>query len=164
VPSTRTKEGLLFKSYPGGGKELIGSPKGASCRREYGLRLMQIAGQHACAYCGADFTSAYEVWLTMALDHVVPTRTGEDAGISEKWLHDYMNLVLACGACNSFKNRDLLPAGTSVATLDEFLDLRDRVFVERKAQIMQAREEERRFHETRPWQQRNASGKTSASV
>ena len=71
----RTKESLSFKSYPGGGKERIGSPRGASCRREYGLRLTQIAGQHTCAYCGADFTSAYEFWLTMALDHVVPTHT-----------------------------------------------------------------------------------------
>lgn len=112
----RTKESLPFKSYPGGGKERIGSPKGASCRREYGLRLTQIAGQHTCAYCGADFPSAYEVWLTTALDHVVPTRTGEDAGIPEEWLHDYVIRVLGCGACNSFKNRYLLPAGTSVAT------------------------------------------------
>jgi hypothetical protein len=144
---------LPFDLYPGAGRQLLEqTPKGSNCRWEYGLKLMRLTGQTRCAYCDADFTASYEVWLTMALDHVVPTSVCIAAKIPVSWTGDYSNTVLACAACNGFCNR-YRPSVKFVEpmTLDGFYDLRDRVFEERKEKIRERHSQERTFFEGKPW-------------
>jgi hypothetical protein len=91
----------------------------------------------------------------MAVDHVVPRRAGEGAGIPVEWLEDYSNLVLCCIPCNSFLNRwgfDPQTLDERVDSLDAFCALRDRVFQERKAKILARREQERKYYEQRQWE------------
>lgn len=144
---------LPFESYPGGGRELLGRVRGANCRREYGLTFMRRTGQTRCAYCGMDFAIAYETWLTMALDHVVPTSVCTSLGVPDEWREDYSNRVLACAACNGFRNR-YKPTIDVVEplTLDVFYDLRDHIFAERKDLIAASHESEREFFDGRPWE------------
>jgi hypothetical protein len=142
-----------FDSYPSAGRALFKvRAKGSNCRWEYGLQLMKLTGQKTCAYCDVDFTTAYAVWLTMALDHVVPSSVCKANNIPEDWAWDYSNTVLACGACNGFCNRykPSIPVGESL-TLEGFYDLRDRIFEERKQKIKARHLEERAFFERNPW-------------
>lgn len=141
-----------FDEYPGSGRELIGRVSGANCRHEYGLQFMRNTGQTTCAYCGADFAGSYETWLTMALDHVVPTSVCRKLGIPDEWADDCANKVLACAACNSFGNR-YVPTDSPPKPigLDDFLALRDRVFAERKEIIGRRHQSERAFFDRRPW-------------
>lgn len=141
-----------FDKYPEGGRKLIGSVSGSNCRHEYCLDFMRKTGQKECAYCGLDFTASYETWLAIALDHVVPRGFCERRRIKLAWSEDASNKVLACAACNSFHNRYTPSAKWSKPkSLDEFYDLRDAVFEERKKLISQKHEEERDFFRSKPW-------------
>ncbi len=141
-----------FDGYPGGGRTLLGRVSGTNCRRGYGLQLMRITGQTVCACCGGDFASTYETWLTMALDHVVPTSVCVAMRIPFEWREDASNRVLACGACNGFHNRYLSPVEASrPLTLDEFYDLRERIFAKRRELIAQSHISDRAFFESSPW-------------
>lgn len=143
---------LPFDEYPGGGRTPLGPVKGTNCRHQYGLEFMQKTGQTKCAYCGEDFVGSYRTWLTMALDHVVPASACAALGIPAEWQEDVTNKVLACAACNSFRNRYKPPADVRCPkTREAFFDLRDRVFAERKKAILQRHEEEAAFFGTRPW-------------
>jgi 5-methylcytosine-specific restriction endonuclease McrA len=142
-----------FNEYPGKGRKLLGRVSGGNCHHEYGLKFMRRTGQRKCAYCGVDFTSSYEVWLTMALDHVVPVSVCASLGIPVDWREDISNRVLSCAACNGFRNRYTVPeAVPKPRTLDEFYDLRDRIFAERKKLITESHRAERRFFESKPWE------------
>lgn len=137
---------IPFDEYPGGGRTLLGPVKGANCRHEYGLQFMRKTGQTRCAYCSADFARSYETWLTMALDHVVPVGVCTELGIPAEWQEDITNKVLACAACNSFRNRYKPPADVSCPkTQDDFFDLRDRIFAERRKAILERHDSERAF-------------------
>ena len=137
---------IPFDEYPDGGRVLLGQVKGANCRHEYGLQFMQKTSQTKCAYCGADFAESYDIWLTMTLDHVVPVSVCAAFGILAEWQEDITNKVLACAACNSFRNRYKPPADVECPkTLGAFYDLRDRIFTERKKAIQERHESEKAF-------------------
>ena len=141
-----------FAYYPGEGRALLGSVGNGTCRHHYGLRFMRITEQTTCAYCGLDFAANYRNWLQMALDHVVPTRTGTAKGISHEWLNDTSNKVLACAACNTFQNRYQLPNDEPrPQSLEEFYQLRDHVFLARKAKVEQSHLQERAFFDKHSW-------------
>jgi hypothetical protein len=145
---------LPFEDYPGGGRVLLGRVGGANCRRGYGLKFMQKTKQTHCAYCGLDFASSYQNWLQMALDHVVPTSVGKCLGVSNEWVDDMANKVLACAACNGFGNRYKAAVGTICpSTLEAFFDLRDAIFTERKMLVAKRHEDERAFFERRLWEE-----------
>jgi len=149
-----------FDSYPHGGRALLGRVKGANCRREYGLRFMQVTGQTACAYCGLDFAAAYENWLQMALDHVVPSSVCKGFSLPDEWADDSSNKVLACAACNGFDNRYRVSVQAECPlTLEAFYALRDRIFAERKARIAERHRTEREFFERRLWEKRPENAK-----
>ncbi len=141
---------LLFESYPKQGRDLIGAFVGSNCRQGYGLKFMKETGQTCCAYCGLDFTK-YENWLQMALDHVVPVSVckGMSNPDIEKWMNDGSNRVLACATCNGFDNHYQPVSQEYPRSLEDFYDLRDRVFVERKKRIKERIEKERHFFETK---------------
>ena len=141
-----------FDEYPSGGRVPLGMVKGANCRHEYGLQFMKKTHQTKCAYCGLDFAASYEAWLTMALDHVVPVSVCRALGIPAEWQEDITNKVLACAACNSFRNRYRSPADVECPqTLDAFYNLRDRIFTERKKAILERHESERDFFNALSW-------------
>jgi len=147
---------LLFVSYPSEGRALIARVKGnGGCRCGYGLRHQQYTGQTCCAYCGLDFTSRYENWLMMALDHVVPASVCLEASIPIEWMDDHANRVLCCSACNGFKNR-WQPAEPLVCptSLEGFFDLRDSIFVIRREHILQSQADARAFFERKLWDNR----------
>ena len=130
----------------------MGAWRGANARHEYGLEFMRLTGQRRCAYCDTDLTSTYQLWLTLVLDHVIPVKMCKSLGVPSDWCWDYSNAALACAACNGFCNRyaptfAIVPPGT----LEDFWDLRDKVFEERKQMIAARHKEEHDFFEQRPW-------------
>ena len=144
---------LPFDSYPHGGRQLLGVTKGANARHEYGHKFMQLTGQRRCAYCGTDLAATYEAWLTLVLDHAIPVSLCNSIQIPQQWCWDYSNAVLSCGACNGFCNRysptfKVVPPNT----LEDFYDLRDKIFDERKKLIAARHEEERQFFNARSWE------------
>ena len=142
-----------FDSYPKNGREHLGQVKGANCRHEYGLKFMQKTKQTKCAYCGVDFSTSFETWLTMSLDHVVPVSVCTKLGISLDKREDVTNMVLSCGACNAFCNRYKPKEGIREPEgWEEFYDLRDRIFTERKGLIEKSRKEEETFFNKRLWE------------
>lgn len=144
---------LPFANYPDQGRKLLGPVSGGNCRYGYGLKFQRLTRQDHCAYCGLDLVSTYENWLTMALDHVIPDNVCKSMGVSEEWNQDYSNRVLCCTACNTFGNRYKPTSVKIPKTLEEFYDLRDKIFAERKALILERHKKEHLFFETKPWTQ-----------
>lgn len=141
-----SREKLPFYSYPGGGRILMEKLRGGDCRHGYGYDLMRITDQTKCAYCGLDFTKNCENWLQLMLDHVVPRKTGRERGIRLDWLDNGANKVPACPACNGYLNRFQLDGGSySIRSLDEFFNLRDKVFLDRKTAIQARKNKEAAF-------------------
>jgi hypothetical protein len=143
---------MPFDAYPHRGRRPIGRLTGDNCRHEYGLRLQKLIGLNKCAYCGLNFVDTYDHWLMMAVDHIVPTHAGKELGISPEWLEDYWNTVLCCSACHEFGNLSPLETDlTCPETSEEFIALRDRLFVERKRYVLLSHEHELAFFDERPW-------------
>jgi len=147
---------LPFDDYPDRGNKLLGLLRGSNCRREYGLKFMQLTRQRRCAYCEVDLTTNYEVWLTMVLDHAFPVSLCRRLEIPEEWCWDLSNLVLACGACNGFCNR-YEPSFSMIRPLsiEDFYKLRDEMFTERKKLICERHGEERAFFQLKSWEEPN---------
>jgi hypothetical protein len=144
-----------FDSYPHEGRALLGVVRGSNCRHGYGLQFMQITGQTSCAYCDKDLVCSRETWLNLALDHVVPTSICNGLGLVPDWVDDCANRVLACSACNGFANRfKPLYEVLCPLSLDDFFNLRDRIFAERKSLIRARHEDERTFFNRRMWEAR----------
>lgn len=144
-----------FDSFPDGGKKRLGIPKpgNASCRTGYGKSVQHLTGQTACAYCGVDLTTDYYRWLLLTVDHVVPRGVGTTAEIPTEFIEDAFNLVIACGGCNGFANHYKWKGEIPPEWTDEtFMELRDRIFQERKQAIEIRREKELALFATRPWE------------
>lgn len=138
---------LPFDNYPDNGRKLLGQARGDNCRHGYGLHFIKLTRQTTCAYCGIDLTQIYENWLNMALDHVIPQSVCNAWGIPEEWREDYSNRVLCCTTCNTFGNRYTPKDFKCPTTLEEFHNLRDAIFIERKRRILERHEKERAFFE-----------------
>jgi len=115
-----------------------------TARHGYGVPVFEQCG-YACVYCGLDMLTTYEAWLQLSVDHVVP-RQMIAAGYPKLWIEDMANLVTCCRSCNEFGNHfrldDAVPASPA-----GFFDLRDRVFVQRRARLALAHARERRAYE-----------------
>ncbi len=134
---------LPFATYPSGGRSLVGRPKGDLARRGYGRDVLAWCG-FDCAYCGLDMAT-FEGWLQLSVDHVVPQQATA-VGFPADWILDAANLVACCRSCNDFNNRD--PVVDPVPpTLDAFFDLRDRLYLARRARIIDRRADERAWFE-----------------
>jgi hypothetical protein len=142
---------LPFNSYPNYGRKLLGQVRGDSCRHGYGLEFMRLTGQTKCAYCGIDLAETYENWLNMALDHVVPHSICQTWKVPAEWREDYSNRVLSCTTCNTFGNRYSPKTLSCPSTLEEFYNIRDAIFIERKNLILDRHRKERFFFDKRPW-------------
>jgi hypothetical protein len=150
--SSQNEQPLPFTSYPQHGCALLGRTSKGNCRHGYGLKFIRLTKQSRCAYCGLDLLSEYENWLNMALDHVVPRNACLEWDLPEDWCEDYSNRVLCCAACNTFRNRYTpYQDFERPVTLEQFYDLRDAIFLQRKALIKQKHTEEREFFNSTPW-------------
>lgn len=138
----------VFELYPGKGRKSLGIVRGSNSRHEYCSKLIQLTGQKCCAYCGIDLVETYDAWLSMVLDHVVPVSVCKVLNIPVELAWDYSNTVLACAACNGFCNR-YRPSVASIdpTNLNDFYNLRDQIFLERKAKIQERRENEKQYYE-----------------
>jgi 5-methylcytosine-specific restriction endonuclease McrA len=151
-PSESDFDGLPFSQYPGQGRVLLGRRSGEACRHGYGLTLQTLTAISRCGYCGLDFTSSYQHWLLMQVDHAVPVKMGKRLRIPMNWLDDYANCVLACSACNTFDNQyDDFSVVAGPDSLNSFFDLRDRIFHARKPRILRCHQAEKEFFESTPW-------------
>lgn len=137
---------LPFPSYPQGGRTLLGKPcwGDGTARRSYGVKALEWCG-YRCAYCGLDLSS-FEGWLQLSIDHVIPQQM-QAAGYPWECVLDAINVVAACMACNGYFNRDPV-VGEVPTALEAFCDIRDRIFSERKARILERRETERAWFNT----------------
>ena len=106
---------------------------------------MAVSGYLREANVGMPFELAFLVF-PIALHEATRSR------LPINWLEDYSNLVLACSACNGFKNQYKLPEEMLLPqSLDEFFDLRDQVFRWRVPLINECRKAENEFFQTEPW-------------
>jgi len=138
-----TIESLPFDSYPDGGRSLLGKPKGDLARRGYGRQPLAWCG-FACAYCGLDM-SVFEGWLQLSVDHVIPQQSVA-SGLPAGWVLDATNIVACCRSCNDLFNRD--PHVDAVPeSIEAFYDLRDRLYLARRARIIERRAKERVWFE-----------------
>lgn len=91
-------------------------------------------------------TESYDSWLDLSIDHVIPGRTVTGLAWPREWVDDLANLVTCCRACNEFLNgyRVVDPPPT---TADEFLALRDRHFLAKRAWVIERHVRERDWYE-----------------
>ena len=137
-----------FDDYPQGGDTILCNKlSSANTRRKDGHWLVK-RGQSSCAYCEMSLIDSYEHWLLLTVDHVIPRKEGHRLRIPRDWRESYSNIVLACSGCNGFRNRYEISWQEHKEFLSEseFLELRDRVFQERKALIEKARNREKHFY------------------
>lgn len=120
-----------FARYASGGSELLGTPGAGdgSARHGYGRPVFAECG-YQCVYCAFDMGAPYEAWLNLSVDHVVPAHLVK-AGWPREWILDRINLVTCCRACNEFLN-GYRTADAPPTSFADFIDLRDRVFDEKK--------------------------------
>lgn len=133
----------FFERYPEEGKKLIGQPRGATARHDYGPQVAEYSGW-ACAYCSRDLLHSYEAWLDLQIDHVIPCYLIK-RGFNERWVLDIANCVACCSACNAFLNGYRVNEENRPLTEEDFFELRDHVFAEKKKKAQQRHEEEKQY-------------------
>lgn len=139
------QDDLPFGRYRGGGRTLITDlvVRGGSARHDYGPPIFQMCG-YQCAYCGFEMGANYRDWLNLSVDHVVPeylSRSGHRAD----WIKNPINKVTCCRACSEFLNGYRV-SEAAPQTEEEFVDLRDRCFREKRVRAQERhRVEEDRY-------------------
>jgi hypothetical protein len=113
-----------------------------TARGGYGVQVF-ARDNYRCRYCGYDMGSTYRGWLQLSVDHVVPAHMAK-LGYAKDLIEDMANLVTCCRSCNDFGNRYVV-ADPFPGDGEQFFNLRDRVFVQRRGRIALAhlREQER---------------------
>lgn len=137
-----------FDSYPNGGRQLFKRvPRGKTTRLKSAPWFIRHTGQTACAYCNNDLVGLFEDWLQISLDHVVPKHVCKRFELKKDWTEDLTNHVLACGACNGLDNQYEPQNAQCPQSLEDFYNLRDRIFPERNKLIRERRDSQRVFFE-----------------
>ena len=142
-----------FDDYPKEEEKLLRPLKPGNCRHGYGLDLQKRTGQTRCAYCGVSLVDDYYHWLLLCVDHVVPSVECRRLEIPPYLAGGLVNMVLACSGCNGFENKyagDEEPR--SSWTLEDFIELRDKVFLARKALIAERRAVEIVAFDRKAWE------------
>lgn len=148
---------LPFDKYPEKGlHKLECNIGGTNCRREYGLHIQQITNQTRCAYCDISLVDDYYHWLLLSVDHVISIKLAKSLGIDLSFWDDVINKVLCCTGCNGFRNRYNIPNHWPFQrhehwTDEEFVELRDEVFKDRKKLIAERRADEMNFFDQKRW-------------
>lgn len=91
--------------------------------------------------------AAYEAWLNLSIDHVVPAGDGRRLGYPVEWFEDITNLVTCCRACNEFLNGFRVTEPPPL-TVEEFFDLRDLVFEHKREWVLTRHATERAWYDS----------------
>ncbi len=142
-----------FDQYPEDDSTRLPQIRGANARRGYGLELMRLTNQTHCAYCEISLADDFYRWLLLSVDHVIPRAEYKRLGIPIEWGESYSNSVLCCLGCNGFDNRYRIrwQETSSDWTVERFFQLRNKVFADRKARILNLMAKERQFFLSLPW-------------
>lgn len=108
---------------------------------------MQQCGT-TCVYCGRELGEPYIAWLDISVDHVISSEAAKKLGYPREWIDDVTNLVTCCLACNGFLSRYPVPDSVPT-TREEFFDLRDRHFREKRRWVLRRHEQEQEAY--RAW-------------
>ena len=132
---------------------LLGRPSGGdgTARGGYGRPIFKRDG-FRCRYCGFDLGGTYRGWLQLSVDHVVPaqTKTRQQDPFPAEYVDDAANLVTCCRSCNDLGNRWTVNDRAPTSEL-AFLDVRDRVFLQRRARLaLRQREAEAQYRRLVP--------------
>jgi hypothetical protein len=130
---------LPFSVYPGGGRELLDPPSGTGARKGYARDILRWCG-YQCVYCDLGMRAS-SGWLQLSVDPVVPQQV-VGMGFPREWVRSAANLVACCRACNDLFNQDRLVEAVP-SMLEEFFDLRDAIYLQRRSRILARRAEER---------------------
>lgn len=138
-----------FDNYPEGGATILKKMGRNNARREDGLWLMLEAEQKTCVYCEISLVDDYYHWLLLNVGHVISPGECARLGIPTDWHHSFSNAVLTCSGCNTIDSVYQIewqePQKAQDWTAQQFIDLRDRVFEERKKRILERRDGEVSF-------------------
>lgn len=135
---------MPFDKYPNNGRLPLGNPPNVNggARRDYGPTTFRMCG-FVCVYCGQDLQSRYESWLSISVDHVVPKRPMWSQQ-GQGWIEDTFNRVTCCRACNEFLQQD--DDWLEPETVDAFVSLRDKIFVDKRAKAIDRHAEEWKWY------------------
>ncbi len=106
--------------------------------RTRGASLLRLR----CAYCGLNL-GEFEGWLQLSVDHVIPQQMVA-LGYPAEWVLDEANVVACCARAIDL-SRPPSDHRRSRRRVEEFFDVRDRVFAERRERILERRDVERRW-------------------
>jgi hypothetical protein len=97
-------------------------------------RALLEQSENVCAYCGYE-PPVPGGWPFVSPDPIIPRRMVRH-GYRKEWIEDMSNLVPCCrgGRCARMGSQLRLDE-SAPTTMDDFFDLRDRVFVQRKARV-----------------------------
>lgn len=131
---------LPFDNYPELQPTLEGSHVEPAVRT---AEAAESASDRLRSLCGRRRRGAAEPQhlAPVSVDHVVPQQM-VGVGYPADWVFDEANVVACCRPCNDLFNRDPV-IGEMPLTTEAFFDLRDRIFSERRARIVERREAER---------------------
>ena len=144
-----------FDEYPMAGHELIGPLDSIdNLSQGYWLDLQKRTGQTHCAYCGADLMSEnHNNWWSMRVDRVISSAHATEIGIPAEFACDTINAVLCCSICYGLRSEysaiDEPQIKWNSPRLEDFTDLRDRVFENRKRLIAERRAKENAVFENK---------------
>jgi hypothetical protein len=136
-----------FARFPGGGRKPLGLniTTNGSFRTHYGPPVMALWGA-TCCYCERDLAVAYEAWLDASVEHIVPRQLSAKDGWPLEWTEDLANQATCCRACNEFLN-GFKVAEPKPASFEEFADVRDRVYLAKRAQVLRRHQKERSLYD-----------------
>ena len=142
---------LPFDRYPGDGWRLLRPPDpgDGSSRRGYGYDLQRETNQTSCAFCNLNLIGDYNRWLLLVVDHVLPVKDCQRKGLRNapaKWWESMSNLIICCSGCNGFTTREEVEwEPWEDWSVQAFVRQRNRVFEERKKNVLKRRTEEMKF-------------------
>lgn len=134
-----------FDEYPLAGRELLGPLDSIdNLSQGHWLDLQKRTGQTHCAYCGTDLmTNNHNNWWLMRVDRVISSAHAAEIGIPAEFACDAINAVLCCSVCYGLRSEysaiDEPQARWNSQHLNDFIELRDRVIVNRKRLITERR-------------------------
>lgn len=134
-----------FEEYPSEGRRLLGvmpEMSGDNPLRP-ASKLQSLTGQLRCAYCDGSLFGDYSCSLPR-MDRVIPVAEADRLGISRSYSLDMINTVLCCSTCRDLAQDYVVPdeLRPRKLSIETFADMRDRVFAERRAFVIERSKEE----------------------
>jgi hypothetical protein len=134
-----------FDEYPSAGRRLLGITPDVQGDNSLhsAWKLQSLTGQMRCAYCNGSLFGDYSCSLPR-MDRVIPVAEADRLGISRLYSLDTINAVLCCSTCRDLAQGYVVPdrLRPRKLSIETFADMRDRVFAERRAFVIERSKEE----------------------